>query len=142
MKFPRNAKIFRGQLEAAPFAGVLFLLVLFLLLNSNLVFRPGIRIQLPEDLDRPVPGVAGPLAVVSMDKNGRLFFESQVIQEPELAARLRAEVNRHKDLTLVIQADKAVQVEAFYRVNKLAVSAGVRNVLLPSRPAPNAQSMP
>ena len=26
MKFPRNARIFRGQLDAAPFAAVLFLL--------------------------------------------------------------------------------------------------------------------
>jgi len=34
MKFPRNARIFRGQLDAAPFAIVFFLLVLFLMLAS------------------------------------------------------------------------------------------------------------
>ena len=31
MKFPRNARIFRGQLDAAPFAAVFFLLVIFLM---------------------------------------------------------------------------------------------------------------
>ena len=48
MKFPRNARIFRGQLDASPFVGVLFLVAIFLLLNSSLVFVPGIAINLPE----------------------------------------------------------------------------------------------
>ena len=38
MKFPRNAKIFRGQLDATPFAGVFFCLVLFILL-MGIVFK-------------------------------------------------------------------------------------------------------
>ncbi len=42
MRFPHNTKIFRGQLDAAPFVGVFFLLVIFLLFNSGLVFTPGI----------------------------------------------------------------------------------------------------
>ena len=33
MKLPRNAKIFSGQLDAAPFAAIFFLLVLFVLLG-------------------------------------------------------------------------------------------------------------
>jgi len=35
MKFPRNARIFRGQLDAAPFAAVFFLLVLLLMLGTR-----------------------------------------------------------------------------------------------------------
>ena len=46
MKFPRNARIFRGQLDAAPFAIVFFLLVIFLMLSS-LVYTPGVHIELP-----------------------------------------------------------------------------------------------
>jgi hypothetical protein len=34
-------------MDAAPFAGVFFLLVIFLLLNSSLVFPPGLKLQLP-----------------------------------------------------------------------------------------------
>ena len=48
MRFPHNTKIFRGQLDAAPFVGVFFLLVIFLLFNSGLVFTPGVPIRLPE----------------------------------------------------------------------------------------------
>jgi hypothetical protein len=41
MKFPRNARIFRGQLDAAPFAIVFSCLLLFLLLSS-LLYTPGV----------------------------------------------------------------------------------------------------
>lgn len=40
MRFARNARIFRGQLDAAPFAAVFFLLVIFMMLGS-LVYTPG-----------------------------------------------------------------------------------------------------
>lgn len=71
MKFPRNAKIFRGQLDAAPFAGVLFLLVIFLALNSLLVFVPGVQIKLP--VGDSLPGAANPTLVVAADRNGQLY---------------------------------------------------------------------
>ncbi len=142
MKFPRNAKIFRGQLEAAPFAGVFFLLVIFMLLNSNLVFRPGILIQLPEDSERPSPGIAGPVAVIVMDLNGRLYYESQMIQETDLTTRLKTEAGLHPDLTLVIQADKAVSLGSWQRVARLANQAGVKKVLLASRPETTGKKQP
>jgi len=45
MRFHRNAKIFRGQLDAAPVAGVFFLLPIFFLLAS-LLYTPGVLIDL------------------------------------------------------------------------------------------------
>jgi len=71
MKFPRNARIFRGQLDASPFVGVLFLVAIFLLLNSSLVFVPGVAIKLPEAAD--LPGVFCPTFSVVVVSN-RLFY--------------------------------------------------------------------
>ena len=48
MRLPRNVKVFRGQLDAAPFAGMLFLVLMFLVLQSKLVFTPVIPLRLPE----------------------------------------------------------------------------------------------
>ena len=45
MRFPRNARIFHGQLDATPVAAVFFLLVIFLLLAS-LVYTPGVPVDL------------------------------------------------------------------------------------------------
>ena len=58
MKFPRNAQIFRGQLDAAPFASVFFLLIIFVFL-SGLLYSPGIRVQLPRPATSSCPAAIG-----------------------------------------------------------------------------------
>jgi biopolymer transport protein ExbD len=45
MRFVRHAKIFRGPLDAAPVAGVLLLLMMFMLLSS-LIYTPGVLVDL------------------------------------------------------------------------------------------------
>src|SRR5690348_7900728 len=89
MKFPRNARIFRGQLDAAPFAAVLFLLVIFLMLGS-LIYTPGVPLQLPVAND--LPGTDKLTVSVAIDGNGRLYFEDQRIEETQLRNRLRQAV--------------------------------------------------
>lgn len=135
MKFPRNAKIFRGQLDVAPLAGVFFLLAIFLLLNSSLVFISGVRIELPESGHEPLPGVPNPTVVVAMDLYGRIYYENQVLNEDELQSRLKSAATRSKDLVLIIQADKKVPLEAFYRLSQIASQSGIGQVLLASKPA-------
>jgi biopolymer transport protein ExbD len=46
MKFPRNTRIFRGQLDVAPVACVFFMTALLLFLHSQIAFVPGLRLDL------------------------------------------------------------------------------------------------
>lgn len=134
MKFPRNARIFRGQLDASPFVGVLFLVAIFLLLNSSLVFTPGVPIKLPEAAD--LPGVKGPVIVAAVDGNGQLYLEKQVIKEEALKRELRAAVSRTPGkLTFVLVADASVPNAATVRLFQLAREAGLNDVLLAAAPA-------
>ena len=135
MKFPRNAKIFRGQLDAAPLAGVFFLLCIFLLLNSSLVFTPGVRLDLPAVHGAPLPGVANPSVMVALDVAGLLYYENQLVQERELRARLRLATAKTTNLTLIVQADKGVKLDYFYQLSKLASEVGIQQVLVAARPA-------
>ena len=138
MKFARNAKIFRGQLDAAPFAGVFFLLVIFLVLAS-LVYTPGVRIQLPDATN--LPGTDQPTIAVAVDANGRLYFENQLIQETQLKSRLKAAAQKSAEpLTLVVLADRAVKYETLVRLNLLAREAGIKEALLATRPRAFASS--
>jgi len=132
MKFPRNARILRSQLDAAPFAAVFFLLVIFLLLGS-LVYTPGVHIQLPV-----ADGLAGtdkPTVAVAVDANGRLYFQNQLIDDNELTKRLRKEVARSSEpLALVVEADKAVTHEMLIRVSTLAQQAGISEAVWATLP--------
>jgi biopolymer transport protein ExbD len=134
MKFPRNARIFRGRLDAAPLASVFFLLAMFLLL-AGLTYTPGVRLQLP--LADDLPGLDRPTIPVAVDSSGRLYFENQLIDEAQLRLRLRQAVtNSAEPLALLVQADKAVTYEQLVRLSLLAREAGMREALLATLPRP------
>jgi biopolymer transport protein ExbD len=132
MRFARNTKIFRGQLDAAPYAGVFFLLAIFLLLNSSFVFTPGIEIQLPEAA--ALPGTTAPTMAVAIDDSSRIYFQNQVTSEAALRKRLADAVASAPDLTLVIQAHKNVKWDTLARVMLVAREAGVKTALPATRP--------
>lgn len=132
MKFPRNARIFRGHLDMAPFAGMFFLLLIFLLLGS-LVYTPGVRIELPVAND--LAGTDQPTISVAMDNNGRLFFRNQLVDEPQLREKLKAALREAGGpLTLVVQADKHVSYELLVRLTLLARDAGITQAWLATLP--------
>jgi biopolymer transport protein ExbD len=123
MKFPRNARIFRGQLDAAPLALVFFLLVIFLMLGS-LVYTPGVRLRLP--VTEGLPGLDRPSVSVAIDASGRLYYQNQVVERDSLLQRLKeAAAKSSEPLTLVIQADKDVTYEMLVNLAVLARDAGL-----------------
>ena len=78
MRFPRNAKIFRGQLDAAPLAGVFFLLLIFLLLAS-LIYTPGTPIQFSSNAS-----FDGARKLMTVSRTGRVVFENQTYRTNSL----------------------------------------------------------
>jgi biopolymer transport protein ExbD len=132
MRFPRHTKVFRGQLDAAPYAGVFFLLALFLLLSSSIVFTPGVPIELPEAAN--VPGVTGPTFAIAIDSEGRIYFDNQVTNEERLRQRLRDAAASEPELTLVLQADNAVKWATVARLILVAREAGVKRAVQATRP--------
>src|SRR5437588_416409 len=126
MKFPRQARVFRGQLDAAPFAGVFFLLLFFVLLQSSLVYTPGIKVDLS--------GFSGPVLILAMSYTGitvQYFVDSQVVPETQLKVRLQqARRDAGEDLALVLQPDKSVPAEKLYQVMQIAQKGRFKTILL------------
>ena len=134
MRFPRNKQIFRGQADLAAYIGVFFLLLIFVLLNSAIVFTPGVPIRLP-DADE-LTGVAGDTLVVAVDATGTLYYDNQVTPERTLQQRLfEATTASRRPLTLLVQADKDVTWETMLRLALLARRAGIKDVVPATRPS-------
>jgi len=135
MKFHRNARIFRGQLDAAPFAAVFFLLVIFLMLGS-LMYTPGVRLELP--IADELPGTDKLTVAVAIDAGGRYYYDNQLVQEKQLGVLMReAARSSAEPLTLVVYADRAVSTETLVHTSMLARSAGITNGLLATLPRPS-----
>ncbi len=124
MKFPRRTELLCRPPDATPLAGMFFLLLFFLLLMS-----PGEAIHLPmgEFDTQPI----GPAVAVAMDAGGHLYFDNQLIGADALQERLR---RRGTDLTVVLQADRALPYERITEIAGLIRAAGVRQVLMATRP--------
>jgi biopolymer transport protein ExbD len=147
VRFPHHTKIFRGQIDAAPFVGVFFLLVIFMLLQSSFVFIPGLPIQLPEADN--LPGTDNPTLAMAVDGSGNFYFENQLCDANRLRDQLRAAVaGSHEPVTLVVQLHHETKVDVFLRLAILARSVGIREVLQAVRPSivpqprPQAESPP
>jgi biopolymer transport protein ExbD len=132
MKFPRTVKAFTGRPDIAPFAGVFFLLALFLLLGS-LVYTPGVELNLPVTGD--LPGTDQPTIAVAVDRDGYFYFDNQRLQPSELKTRLRGVARQATTPpALLVQADKAASYEALVRLTVLARDAGIRQAFLATAP--------
>jgi len=134
MRLPHNAKVFRGQLDMAPFLGVFFLLLIFILIATSMVFTPGVPIQLP--MSDTLPGIDRPSVAIAVDADGLIYYENQIIQPEGLKLRLQRRVERSPDpLMLVIQADRGTRYERLVELALLAREAGIRDALMATRPA-------
>ena len=141
MKFPRNARVTKGSLEAAPWVAVMFLLVIFIMLGG-LLYTPGVHVQLP--VTDELPGTDKLPVTVAMDATGRLFFENQfVTDESILTNRLHQIVQTAREKpTLVVQADKNVSYENLVRLMQLGRAAGFETTLLATLPRPVGKTAP
>jgi biopolymer transport protein ExbD len=136
MRFPRHARLLRSQLDAAPFASVLFLLVMFMMLTS-LVYTPGARLELQLPRANGLQGTDKPTVSVAVDADGRLYYENQWVEEDALRRRLQEAARKSPEpLTLVVRADKAVSYERLMRLRGLAQEAGILEAWLATLPGP------
>ena len=140
MKFPRNARIFRGQIDAAPFAAVFFLLVIFALLTS-VIYTPGVHISLPAAPAADIVGVEGPTVAVAVDKLGRYYYKNQVVSETDLKGAFDTEVKKSSQpLTLVLIGDEETAYGLVVHLTELARGEGIKsrfvaNAATPRHPA-------
>ena len=133
MKFPRNARIFRGQLDAAPFASVFFLLIIFVLLGK-LLYAPGIQVKLPSSEGLQLAGTDQPTLSIAVTTNA-IYYDNQLISEYDLSNRLytaRQKING--PLTLVLQADQDVTLQKLIHLRVLAQNVGIQEWQLATLP--------
>jgi len=135
MKFPRNTRLLRSPFDVAPFAAVLFLLVIFLMLGALLPVQ-GLHVELQPPTASDLPGTDKPSVAVAIDSSGRFYFANKIVgSEAELKSSFAsAAKNSSEPLTLVIHADKSVTYEQLVRLTLLARDAGIREVLLATLP--------
>ncbi len=117
MKFPRNVRVFKGELNAAPLVSVLFLLLLFILFTT-LVYTPGIPVTLDDS-----PGQTNGLPILLTAK-GDAVFNGRTNSTLELEPLRRAIGSLPPGTTLSIRPEPGAPKEAVNRVRELIRNSG------------------
>ncbi len=138
MKFQRHVKIFRGQLDVAPFAAIFFLMLCFFMMGS-LLYTPGVTMQVAPPVADGFSGIDNPTITMAIAATGQFIFDNKVIEEHELKAALQKKIanapKSSRELTLVLIPDKSVSYEVLTKVRSLARDAGISVVLEAVRPS-------
>ena len=87
MKLRPRVEIFSGRFDLVPLVNVIFLLLIFFMISSSLVFQPGIPVELPPSFDSSMRFTDK--LVVTLSKSDLLFFNDSPVQWDEMERQLR-----------------------------------------------------
>ena len=136
MRFQRTTRLFRGQLDLAPFLCVVFPVALAALLQSHLVLPRGNRIALPASSAGPAVAPGEPTLILAIDKHQRLYFENQVTTLGALEQTLSRRTRNNPSKVLLVEADSAVSYGFLMGVSEMARRSGMREIVLSTLATP------
>jgi biopolymer transport protein ExbD len=111
MRFPRQAKIFCGPLDPAPVAGLLMLVVLFVLLFS-LIYTPGVLVEASA-------AMADPEGVIQITRNKDVTFQGNAYKPAEFQELRHAIEQAPASLNLSITREPGASVDIENKVKSL-----------------------
>jgi len=129
MTVHRTSRLFRGQLDLAPFLCVVFPLAFVALFSSYLVLPRGARVTLPAIGASAAVAPGERTLVVAVDSARRLFFENQITSLTQLELLLAQRVQSGGPTLLLIQADASVPYGQLAELAALARRAGVKEAV-------------
>lgn len=144
MRSKPNVKIMTGILPLAPLVDVFFLLLVFFMINSSLVFWPGTSVKTKVELPRSRVNSmsAADKLVITITRSGDVFFNdehvgwadlerelTQLVNDSQVVADKRAAIDPANGETqvsrspvVVLRADKSIAYDEIIRVMSMARS--------------------
>jgi biopolymer transport protein ExbD len=128
MKLSRTKEYNFAWLVVVPLVDVVFLLLLFLLLSSNLILQPGISVSLP--FSRFTLGPQLNQQIISITGGGvpAIYFRDQKITLAQLGPLLDAA--KREGRSIIIKADRLTPYDTVVQVTNAALEHGITSVAL------------
>lgn len=136
--FPPRRRLPEGPIGWVPFINLALLFILLYLTKAPFVLKPGVTVDLPV-----APFTEGlPLNawVVTVSQEGLVFFHDQRMPLDGLEMAFRQVAREKENSRLIVEADGRVPHQTLLTIYAMASRAGIREVLLATRPAVPATS--
>ena len=118
-----------GPIDVVALLNVILLLGMMLFASERFVLQPGVRVRLPEARfqDGMVPGAR----VLTISQAGMFFYNDERMTPDGLE---RALARSQGPASLLIEADEGTSYGTLIQVYEMALKAGIRDVVLATRP--------
>jgi biopolymer transport protein ExbD len=127
VKLPRRRRD-EGGILMTPLIDMVFLTLLFFMVNAVLSINPAIRVDLPRA--RSSLGAVGRDVVVTVTADGGVFIDDRKVDDTEFAVELRAALARAGTSSVLLQADRSLAYERLVEVMDRAKIAGTGRISL------------
>ena len=127
MKLIRKEKIQDGLL-ITPLIDIIFLVVIFFMINASLSLNPAIEIDLPPAYTSQA--VLEEEIIVSVDKGGTIFLGKNEVTIERFPAELKKEMAKLQRKRIFLQADEALPYRNLVEIMDIARLTGVESMCL------------
>lgn len=117
-----------GALLLTPLIDMIFLVVIFFMLNTTLSINPAIKVELPSAYTSQA--VVEREVVVTLTASGELYVGAEAVVLERFAAELKKEMVRLGTDKMILQADETLVYRHLVEVMDLARLTGVESVSL------------
>ncbi|MEI8206182.1 MAG: biopolymer transporter ExbD [Kiritimatiellales bacterium] len=121
----------RGFLVGTVFLDAALLFSAFILVTSHFVLTPGITLELP--VASQTEGIQFNDMVLSISREGLLFFNDEQVKPVNLESVLRSAVQERPGIALILEADATTPQASAASVYDAAARAGFRQVFIATR---------
>jgi biopolymer transport protein ExbD len=123
MKFKRNLYIEDVRLDMVPLINCVFLLLIFFLLTSNIIFQPGIKINLPKAVTSEV--MQENTVVITVTSDNRFYLNEIPVTLLELKNKLEKASTSEP---VLIKADRDVVLSKVVNIWDFCRDLGIKQV--------------
>jgi biopolymer transport protein ExbD len=130
----RNLK--KARIEIIPMIDTIFFLLVFFMISTLSMARfTGVQVNLPKAASGSQP--PSETAIISLTKEGRLFFNKSEVSEESLRRSLRESLVKNPELLVIINADDGVQHGKVVELMDQARQTGATKLSIAVKPKEN-----
>jgi biopolymer transport protein ExbD len=112
---------------------VLIVVLIFLIVTTTFKQQPAVRISLPESSQTNKAGASDNALVVTIPKEGQIYFQREQVTLEKLTQHLLDAVRANPNVTLAIRADTDATVGPLVKVSEAAQAAHIQSVSIDTR---------
>jgi biopolymer transport protein ExbD len=118
-----------AKFEMAPMIDMVFLLLVFFMMASQMAQIQNIKMEIPEATKSVVPKERPNRWIVNITKDGHIFEGERPIELSELSSRVKKQIEINPETKIYLRADKATKHKDVKKVMTEMAKAGVSDFI-------------